>query len=253
MPVPELPPNVLVIVLDDVGVDQISAYGWNGAPPTPNIDGLAARGLRFQHAWSMPVCSPSRAAILSGQMPHRNQIGAVIHAHQDAELPLSVVTLPEMLRTADADWHSAAIGKWPVKPRIVTTEAEKYSAFRRARAALAASGTVTLELALAHVPMVASYRVSAWEGAIVRMLLQANSAILPNIVLNENVVPELLQENSTAENLASALLPLLSDSPERKRQLEAFTRLDEILGTDGEAASDKAARIVMEVYDIKRK
>ena len=65
MPTTETP-NVMVVVLDDVGVDQISAYGWKGAPPTPNIDALAARGLRFQHAWSMPVCSPSRAAILSG-------------------------------------------------------------------------------------------------------------------------------------------------------------------------------------------
>jgi lipid-A-disaccharide synthase len=164
------------------------------------------------------------------------------------KIDLVLPTLPTRL-----EMISAAVEKWPVKPRIVTNGAEKYSAFRRARAALAASGTVTLELALAHVPMVASYRVSAWEGLIVRMLLQTKSAILPNIVLNEKIVPELLQEDSTAEKLAGALLPLLSDTPERKRQLAAFTRLDENFGTDEEAASDKAARIVMEVYDIKRK
>lgn len=105
-------PNVLVILLDDVGVDSISAYGWPSAPPTPTIDALADRGLRFSHAWSMPVCSPSRAALLTGQMPHRNHVGAVIHTHQDVELPLSVVTIPEMLGRGADPWRSAAIGKW---------------------------------------------------------------------------------------------------------------------------------------------
>lgn len=105
-------PNVLIVLLDDVGVDQLSAYGWSGAPQTPVIDGLAERGVRFTHAWATPVCSPSRAALLTGQYAHRNQVGAVIHTHQDAELPLSVITIPEMLATAPDRWHSAAIGKW---------------------------------------------------------------------------------------------------------------------------------------------
>jgi arylsulfatase A-like enzyme len=105
-------PNVIVVVLDDVGVDQIGAYGWPGAPATPTIDGLAERGLRFRHAWSMPVCSPSRAALLSGQMPHRNHVGAVIHTNQAAELPLSVITIPELLAEAPQLWSSAAVGKW---------------------------------------------------------------------------------------------------------------------------------------------
>ena len=65
-------------------------------------------------------------------------------------------TSPRRSREATADW--------PVRPRIVTDAAEKYAAFRTARAALAASGTVTLELALAQVPMVAAYRIAAWEA-----------------------------------------------------------------------------------------
>lgn len=106
------PPNVLVLLLDDVGVDQVSAYGWPGAPATPNIDAVAERGLRYTHAWSMPVCSPTRAALLTGQMPHRNHVGAVIHPQQAVELPLSVTTIPEMLRESPDVWRSAAIGKW---------------------------------------------------------------------------------------------------------------------------------------------
>ncbi len=117
-------PNVLLVLLDDVGVDQVSAYGWPGAPQTPTIDGLAERGLRFTRAWSMPVCSPSRAALLTGQMPHRNQVGSVIHTNQEAELPLSVVTIPEMLAEAPDRWRSAAVGKWHLSTLVSPSGAE---------------------------------------------------------------------------------------------------------------------------------
>jgi|SRR5579871_45623 len=164
--------------------------------------------------------------------------------------PMNVV-LPTL--RAREDEIRAAVENWPVKPRVVITEAEKYAAFRRARAALAASGTVTLELALAHVPMVAAYRVPVWEEMIVRAVVQVSSAILPNLVLGEHVVPEFLQRDCTAEKLAAALAPLLDDGPERRKQVEAFTRLDQIFSTDGEEASDRAARVTLEAIENKRK
>jgi lipid-A-disaccharide synthase len=141
-----------------------------------------------------------------------------------------------------------------VKPRIVVTEAEKYAAFRRARAALAASGTVTLELALAHVPMVVAYRVPLLEGMIVRAVARISSASLPNLILGEAVVPEFLRrEDCTAEKLAAALAPLLDDTPERRSQLAAFKRLDQIFSTGGEQPSGRAARVTLEVIENKRK
>jgi lipid-A-disaccharide synthase len=164
------------------------------------------------------------------------------------EIDFVLPTLPAQLERI-----KATVSGWPIKPRIVATEAEKYVAFRRARAALAASGTVTLELALAHVPMVAAYRVPRWEEFIARRLAVATSAILPNIILGERVVLELLQTDANVEGLTAALEPLLSDTPERRRQLGGFARLDEIFGTGAETASEKAARIVMEVYENKRK
>jgi hypothetical protein len=93
----------------------------------------------------------------------------------------------------------------------VVETAEKQAAFRIARAALAKSGTVTLELALAGVPMVAAYKVSAIEYYAVGrgILKRLPSIILANLLLGENVVPELLQYNCTSEQLADALLPLL--------------------------------------------
>src|SRR6202041_1793904 len=111
----------------------------------------------------------------------------------------------------------AGVANWAVKPRIVTEPAEKWAAFRNARTALAASGTVTLELALAGVPTVAAYRLHPVEAIIARLIrLQARlpSVILANLVIGENVVPELLQEDCTPEQLADAVLPLLSDTPE---------------------------------------
>ncbi len=158
----------------------------------------------------------------------------------DLVLP-SMPHLASQLREATAGWS--------VTPRIVIDPAEKWAAFRTARVALAASGTVTLELALAGVPMVAAYRLQILEAMVARAIrLQAKlqSVILANLVMGENVVPELLQEDCTPEKLADALVPLLSDTPQRRRQIEAFRRLDDIMASGGAAPSDKAAGIVLE-------
>ena len=147
---------------------------------------------------------------------------------------------------------ASAIASWPVKPKVVVSEAEKFAAFRRARAALAASGTVTLELALAHVPTVAAYRVSALEAPILRRVIRSPSVILPNLILGENVVPEFHQEHCTAENLSAALVPLL-EGPARRRQLEAFTRLDAAMAIGDEHPSERAGRVALGVYEGNRR
>jgi lipid-A-disaccharide synthase len=134
---------------------------------------------------------------------------------------------------------------WARPPRIVVNAQEKQAAFRVARAALAKSGTVTLELAVAGVPMVTAYRVTAFEAPILRRVIKAPSAILTNLVLGENVVPEFMQEDCTVENLAQALLPLLSDSPQRKRQVDAFARLDAVMEIGVAHPSARAAEIVL--------
>ncbi len=138
-----------------------------------------------------------------------------------------------------------ATAGWPLWPRVLVAEAEKLAAFRIARAALAKSGTTTLELALSGVPMVAAYKLSAAEAWIARRLVRAPSAILANLVLGENVVPELLQEECTAEHLTAALLPLIGNTPERHRQVTAFSRLDDIMKIGLASPSDIAADVVL--------
>ena len=134
---------------------------------------------------------------------------------------------------------------WQVQPRIAVREAEKRAAFRSARAALAKSGTVTLELALAGVPMVAAYRVGAVEAFILRRAVKVQSVILANLVLGKEVVPEFLQENCTAEALAKSLREVLTDTPLRRRQVEAFATLDSVMSTGGAPPSLRAAEIVL--------
>jgi lipid-A-disaccharide synthase len=164
--------------------------------------------------------------------------------------PLEVVmpTVPHLVARL-----SELTSRWPIRPRIVVDEAEKHAAFRRARAALAASGTVTLELALAGVPSVAAYRIAALEGLIFRAVrrmhpvIKVRSVILTNLVLGEWAIPEFVQSQCTAENLAAALIDILGDTPSRARQIEAFKRLDTIMGASGIGPSKRAAQAVLDL------
>eukprot|EP01036_Dinobryon_divergens_P017349 gene17349-23551_t len=120
-----------------------------------------------------------------------------------------------------------AVANWPIKPTIVEGEVAKYTVFRSARAALAASGTVTFELALARVPMVGAYRFSSWEYQVAKRLVKTKYALPPNIILDEPAVPASIQIAATPERIAAALVPLMRDSDARRAQLDA---LDRVLG-----------------------
>lgn len=154
------------------------------------------------------------------------------------------VTIPAVDRLADE--IRVAARSWPVEPRIVLGEAEKHAAFRSAHAALAASGTVTLELALAGVPMVVAYKVSKIEEQ-AKYFIKVPSIVLANLILGENAIPERVQWDCTPEKLAEALAPLLQDGEARRGQIEAFARLDALMATGDEGPSDRAARIVHEM------
>jgi lipid-A-disaccharide synthase len=158
------------------------------------------------------------------------------------DLPFEPV-LPTMPHLQDVIRES--VKSWPVQPRIIVGEQEKKTAFRNAHAAFVKSGTVTLELALADVPMVAAYKVGAVEAWILRRAIRGSSVILANLVIGENVVPEFLQEDCTPAKLAPALRDILGDSPLRRRQTAAFARIDAIMSTGGQPPSSRAADIVL--------
>jgi lipid-A-disaccharide synthase len=149
-------------------------------------------------------------------------------------------TMPHLEQTV-----RAGVKSWPVAPRVVLGEADKRAAFRIAHAALAKSGTVTLELALAGVPMVAAYRAGAAEAWILQRAINVSSIILANLVIGENVVPEFLQNDCSPEKLGQALRDVLTDSALRRRQVEAFAGIDRIMATGDQPPSVRAADIVL--------
>ncbi len=198
----------------------------------PNADELARR-----------LAQPPSLLVLPGSRRSEIKRNMVIFGETLRLLREQGVAFDPVLPTVPhlAESVRAAAAGWPVQPRIVVGEAEKRAAFRTARAALAKSGTVTLELALAGVPMVTAYRVTELEAFIARRVIQTSSIILANLILGENVVPEFLQQDFTAENLAPALRDVLGDTPVRQRQVEAFTRLEQIMSTGGRRPSELAA------------
>jgi len=136
--------------------------------------------------------------------------------------------------------------QWPVQPQIITGEADKFAGFRSATAALAASGTVTLELALAGVPMVVGYAVNPLEAAIARRMIKVPSIVLPNLILSQNAIPQLLQEQCNPSEIMRHLAPLLRDSEERRRQADALSRLESLmLLPQGEEPSGRAADVIL--------
>lgn len=133
---------------------------------------------------------------------------------------------------------------WPVAHSIVESEDDKFAAFKLATAALAASGTVTLELALAGTPMVVGYRV---DGAArhLQFLVKTPAFALANLVLGRIAFPELMQDACTPGNLAAALAPLLADTAERRAQLEALAEIPGRMQVEAGTPSEAAARIVL--------
>ena len=222
-----------------------------GGPPTtyvghPLIERLAA----------LRPLPGERAALGGGRKPvllvlpgsRRSEIsrlmdlfGATVALVESLHGPVELILPAVPYLAAEIRQRAAA---WPRRPTIVEGEVATYAAFRRAHAALAASGTVTLELALSGVPTVVAYRVEPLLS-LLKVMLKVDSIVLPNIILGEHAMPEFLDGAATAETLAAALLPLLGDTEARQHQLEAFRRLDKEMALDSGTPSGRAAEIVL--------
>jgi lipid-A-disaccharide synthase len=175
--------------------------------------------------------------------------GGALGALQESIGPFTAI-LPTLPHIEEEVRALAAL--WPVAPRVVLGEAAKFEAFRTARAALAASGTATLELALAGVPLVGAYKVGIVEEQL-KYLIKVPSILLPNLILANRAIPEKLQRDCNPASLSAGLAAIMRDGPERAAQIDALKRLDQAMRlSDGGAPSAHAARAVLDTIAARR-
>ena len=136
-----------------------------------------------------------------------------------------------------------AVSGWGQKPEIILDQTRKWQAFGEADAALIASGTVSLELALAGVPSVSSYRLDPF-ARLIQGLVTVWSGLLPNLIADRPVVPEFYNQYVRPENLARHVEALWSDTKLRAWQKEGFAQVASRLRTD-RPSGEIAAEVVM--------
>ena len=141
----------------------------------------------------------------------------------------------------------AAAARWPVDTLVVTGRDEKHDAFAASTVALAASGTVALELAIAGLPAVIVYKVNPLTAWVVRRMKRVQYVSLVNLILDRPVVPEFLQERCRPDLLTDAVGALLADRRARAAQSAEARRVAELLGMSGTPPSRRAADVVLDV------
>jgi lipid-A-disaccharide synthase len=148
---------------------------------------------------------------------------------------------------------AAAVEDWPGAPIIVRGDAAKYDAFAASRAALAASGTVALELAMARLPMTVAYRLSRPTEMLLDHVLKVRTVSLVNLILGRPVVAEHLGPDCTPERLAATLIDLIRDERVRAAHREGYDAAMRLLGAGDLSPSLKAADKILEIIAARRR
>lgn len=233
---------------------EVPFFAKYGIPCTyvghPTIDAGAERGdgpaFRARHglapnATVLGVLPGSRAGEVRRMLPvFGKTLPLLREKYPDLRVVIPVVdSVAHVVRDITRDW--------PL-PVLLVSDMERFDAFAACNAALAKSGTVTLELALANVPMVVAYRVSAATAFLVRRMgVGVEHASLVNLLAGRQVVPECLQEDCTPEKLAAAVDDILSSEQVRAGQRQAFKEVVKTLGDRIPSPSERAAKVVLDI------
>lgn len=133
-------------------------------------------------------------------------------------------------------------------PLVITeTEKDRYDAFKAAKAAMAASGTVALELAISDVPHIIGYKVSEFTAMLLRRFMHIQFVNLSNILLGREIIPELLQERCVTSNICMYLRELLNHGDLYEKQICGFRKVREVLGMSEQTPSENAADVIIRV------
>jgi lipid-A-disaccharide synthase len=210
----------------------------SGADHGNGLD-FRARHQIAEEARVLCILPGSRHSEVSRLLPIiQNALGMLDGANLQIVLPT--------VETVEAEIHQA-VSSWPVSPIIVTGDSEKFAAFAASDAAIAASGTVALELALARVPYVTIYKFNALTAFIGRRLVKTPFVNIINILLGQEVVPELIQEDCKSHTIAAHIAGFLEDGETASAQVESFDKAVAQLQSGDDVPSDKAATVVLDI------
>ncbi|ODS01336.1 hypothetical protein AUC68_00250 [Methyloceanibacter methanicus] len=237
---------------------EVPFFAEHGLPTTyvghPAIESaLAGDGKSFRKAHASPmtrrilcVVPGSRTSEVRRMLPvFAEAVGRLSERYRDLQIVIPVA--PNV-----ADLVEAQTKDWPLPVVRVTDPAERFHAFAASDVAMAKSGTVTLELGLARVPMAVGYKVSALTAFIVRrMPIAVKYASLVNLLADRDVVPELIQEACTPEAVADAVGHLLGSAEARAAQQEGFEEVLHVLGDADPPPSRRAAQLVLDLIGTR--
>jgi lipid-A-disaccharide synthase len=221
----------------------------------PVLESGADRGdaVRFRSTYGL-----DEDAVLITVLPGSRQsevrrllpiFGAALE-HLDRQIGPFRMVVPTVGTVAAA--VARAVASWPGTPIIVQRPETKYDAFAASRVALAASGSVALELALAGLPMVVGYRLHPLTEAFLDRVLKVRQVNLVNLLLGKPVVPELLGSNCTPERLAAAVAELAADEGVRTAHREGYDQAMRRLETGGISPSLRAADQILEIVAARQ-
>jgi lipid-A-disaccharide synthase len=236
-----------------------AAHARLGGPPCTYVGHPLIE--RMESIWDVDPMPLARRLGLDLQRPvlvllpgsRRSEVGRLLETFRETVAVLATgpeETRPEVILPVVSTVRGMieeSLPRWAIRPHLVTGEDDKWAAFRLARAALAASGTVTLELAVAGTPMVIAYKVERWAAPLLRRMIKVELAGLPNLILGEMVFPELIQEACTPAALARALAETMAEGPARERQLAGLAEVPRRLAVPHRSPSEAAARIVLDM------
>ena len=230
-----------------------SLFVKEGLPATfvghPVIESGAqlGNGLKFREKYHIPSEVPL-LAVLPGR--RRGEVQRLIKPFGDTvnllaklipDLQVVIPTSVDLYESIDK-----VTKKWDVPIYIILGKENKFDSFVASDAALAASGTVTLELAISGVPMVTAYRLNPLTWGIVSRIVYAKYINLINIISNKLIIPELIQGSCDPRNILPALENIFMDQAERQKQLHAFSSVIKEI-TPNESPSIIAAKVIVKV------
>lgn len=210
---------------------------------------LMTGGAAFRTRHGIPADAPL-LAVLPGsrgmEVRHLLPVFAETMALMKAQVPGLHTVIPAVPHVAERIREGTA--HWPLPLTVVSGDDEKFAAFDAADAALAASGTVTTELALSHTPMIVAYKVGKLTAAIYRKLIgvRVRYYTLMNLILDRAAVPELMQEDCRADLLAAATAKLLTDPGAAAAQVAEQNEALRRMGEGADRPARRAARAILD-------